>query len=59
MESTMDRSAAPAKGDPRSGAGQKSGLNVNINFVRANPSGPVIEVEGTEVKQLTEEKNDA
>jgi len=59
MESTMDRSAAPAKGDPRSGAGQKAGLNVNINFVRANPTGPVIEVEGTEVKQLTEEKNDA
>ena len=60
MESTMDRSAAPAKGDPRSGAGQKSGLNVNINFVRANPTGPVIEAESIEVvPQLTEEKNDA
>lgn len=58
VESSMDRSAAPAKGDPRMASGKSSGLNVNINFVPARPTGPVVEVEATEVK-LIEEKSDA
>lgn len=43
VESTMDRSAAPAKGDPRMGAGKQAGLSVSINFVPARPTGPVLE----------------
>jgi hypothetical protein len=57
VESTMDRSAAPAKGDPRLGAGQTAGLNVNINFVPAR-NGAVIEGEVAEVLTITEEKKD-
>ena len=62
MESTMDRSAAPAKGDPRSGQGKQAGLSVNINFVPAQPTGPVLENDGAsapviEVLQI-EEKDD-
>jgi hypothetical protein len=56
---TMDRSAAPAKGDPRPGAGPSAGLNVNINFVPAR-NGAIIEAEATEVKAIAvEEKQDA
>ena len=58
VESTMDRSAAPAKGDPRSGAGQQSGLSVNINFVPAR-NGAIIEAEATDVLTITEEKKNA
>jgi hypothetical protein len=58
VESTMDRSAAPAKGDPRQGQGQQAGLNVQINFVPAR-NGAVIEAEATEVKVITEEKEHA
>lgn len=56
VESTMDRSAAPAKGDPRLGAGKQAGLNVQINFVPAK--GPVIEADVVDVKMI-EEKTDA
>jgi hypothetical protein len=59
VESTMDRSAAPAKGDPRQGQGQQAGLNVHINFVPAK-NGAIIEGEATELKAITiEEKQDA
>ena len=57
VESTMDRSAAPAKGDPRQGAGQQAGLNVHINFVPAR-NGAIIEGEATDVLTITEEKKD-
>ena len=59
VESTMDRSAAPAKGDPRGAAGKSAGLSVNINFVEAKPSGPVIDAESTlvEVKQIEEKEH--
>ena len=56
VESTMDRSAAPAKGDPRQGQGGQAGLNVNINFVPAR-NGAVIEGEAQEVISITEEKS--
>ena len=60
VESTMDRSAAPAKGDPRSGQGQQAGLSVNINFVPAK-NGAIIEGESAELKAITitEEKEHA
>jgi len=58
VESTMDRSAAPAKGDPRQGQGGQAGLNVHINFVPAR-NGAVIEAEATEVLTITEEKQNA
>ena len=57
VESTMDRSAAPAKGDPRQGQGQQAGLNVHINFVPAR-NGAIIEGEATDVLIITEEKKD-
>ena len=57
VESTMDRSAAPAKGDPRQGQGQQAGLNVHINFVPAR-NGAIIEGEATDVLTITEEKKD-
>lgn len=57
MESTMDRSAAPAKGDPRNGAQRQGGTTLNIQFVQAGPSGPVVEVDASDVK-LIEEKSD-
>lgn len=56
MESTMDRSAAPAKGDPRQGASSKAGTTLNIQFVQAGPSGPVVEVDASEVKQIEEQR---
>jgi len=56
VESTMDRSAAPAKGDPRQGAGQQSGLSVNINFVPAR-NGAIIEAEATEIKVIEEKEH--
>lgn len=52
MESTMDRSAAPAKGDPRQSNTKSAGTTLNIQFVQAQPSGPLVEVETTEVKQI-------
>lgn len=58
VESTMDRSAAPAKGDPRSGQGQQAGLSVHINFVPAR-NGAIIEGEATGVLTITEEKKNA
>ena len=54
VESTMDRSAAPAKGDPRQGAGQSGGLNVQINFVPAR-NGQVIEGEAVTGKLIEHE----
>lgn len=51
VESTMDRSAAPAKGDPRAAGGQGAGLNVSINFV---PARPIVDAEVVEVKQIEE-----
>lgn len=57
IESTMDRSAAPAKGDPRLGASKGTGLNVNINFVPARPVGQVIDADTVEVKQIEELKD--
>ena len=61
VESTMDRSAAPAKGDPRAGAGKQQGLNVSINFVPSRPLGAVVEAEGTivDIKAIGETKDDA
>ena len=55
VESTMDRSAAPAKGDPRQGAGQSGGLNVQINFVPAR-NGQVIEGEVASGKLIEHEE---
>jgi hypothetical protein len=60
MESTMDRSAAPAKGDPRQGQGKSGGPSVTINFVPSRPVQPVIEGEVLDLKPLAiEEKKDA
>lgn len=60
MESTMDRSAAPAKGDPRNnaGSGKPGGVNLNISFVQAGPSGPIVEVDAEEIKQIGEKQSD-
>ena len=59
VESSMDRSAAPAKGDPRAANGQGAGLNVSINFVPARPTGPLVDVESSDVKLIEGEKSDA
>lgn len=56
VESTMDRSAAPAKGDPRGNGGKSGEVNLSISFVRAGPSGPLVEVDATEIKQIEEQK---
>ena len=59
VESTMDRSAAPAKGDPRQNGAPTQGLNVNINFVPTKPVQAVIEGEVLElVATVNEEKKD-
>ncbi len=56
IESSMDRSAAPAKGDPRAAQGKSAGLNVNINFVPSR--GPVVELDASEVRQIEERKEE-
>lgn len=56
VESSMDRSAAPAKGDPRSAQGKSAGLNVSINFVPSRPMGAVVEGEVLDVKAIEEKK---
>lgn len=56
LETTMDRSAAPAKGGPRGPTGQGSGLQVQINFVPSKRAEQTIEAEAVEVKQVEEEK---
>jgi len=58
VESTMDRSAAPAKGDPRQNAGKQQGLNVNINFVPARPVQAIVEGEIVELKAIEETKRE-
>ncbi len=55
IESSMDRSAAPAKGDPRGAQGAKAGLSVNINFVPAKA--PIVELDASEVLQIEGEKS--
>jgi hypothetical protein len=61
IEGTMDRSAAPAKGDPRSGAQTQGGLNVNIQFVSAQPTAPLIDATDAQTVdvKLIEEKDHA
>ena len=57
LESTMDRSAAPAKGGPRAGAPSGTGLNVSINFVPSARAPATIEAEMIgEMKQIEEDK---
>ncbi len=55
VESTMDRSAAPAKGDPRGAGNGQKGTNVTVQFIQAQARGPVVEVDSHDVK-LIEEK---
>ena len=56
IESTMDRSAAPAKGDPRRGGLPTGGVSLNIKFVQpgAVPQATIVDVQAEDVKQVTQ-----
>lgn len=45
MKESFDRSAAPSKGVPRGGANGTATVAVNLQFVKAEPQGPLIEHE--------------
>lgn len=58
IESTMDRSAAPAKGDPRRGGLPAGGVSLNIKFVQPGtaPAATIVDVQAEDVKQVEDSR---
>lgn len=58
IESTMDRSAAPAKGDPRRGGLPAGGVSLNIKFVQpgAPAQAAIVDVQADDVKQVEDKR---
>jgi hypothetical protein len=48
MKESFDRSVAPSKGAPKGASGGSTAIAVNLQFVRAEPQGPLIEHEPEE-----------